>query len=133
MTTPLASEFAGFFEGAAKRRLCFPFCAACRRFHWYPMPRCPHCQSAGWNWKSVPPVGEIYSFTEVRHPFDPSRRDALPYFVGVITFAEAPGVLLITNLAAANAADLRIGQKVEPIFPSAEDMTRRVVFRPSAE
>lgn len=127
--TGLPLEFAGFFEHARKGHLCFPFCGACRRVHWYPMPRCPHCRRASWHWQHVSAVGEIYSFTNVRHAFDPGRRDALPYVVALVTFAEAPGIRLITNIVDAEASNLRIGQRVQPVFPAPDDGTGRIFFR----
>ena len=110
-------EFAPFFEHARQGRLCFPKCGSCGRFHWYPMPRCPHCRKAGWHWQQVSAVGEIYSFTIVRHPFDQSRRHALPYVVALIAFADAPGIHLVTNIVDADASAVRVGQRVEPVFP----------------
>jgi uncharacterized protein len=125
----LLPEFVGFFANARQGRLCFPHCRACSRFHWYPMPRCPHCQSADWRWQQVSGAGEIYSFTKVRHAFDRSRRDQLPYAVALVTFANAPGVRLITNIVGADASDLRIGEPVEPVFPAPDDAINRVLFR----
>ncbi len=111
-------EFEGFLEAARKGKIAFPHCGVCSRFHWYPMPRCPHCRSHQLAWQPIAGQGEIFSFTEVRHAFDKRRRDQLPYVVGLVTFVDAPGVRLITNIIDASPADLRIGQKVEPVFPS---------------
>lgn len=127
-----APEFAGFFAHARQGHLCFPYCQACGRFHWYPMPRCPHCQHAGWHWQRVSGAGEIFSFTTVRHAFDQSRRDALPYVVALITFADAPGVRLVTNIDA-EAGALRVGQRVEPVFGASNGNDGRIVFRVSAK
>lgn len=124
-------EFAGFFEAARNGKLAFPRCGDCGRFHWYPMPRCPHCRSHRLTWATIAGQGEIFSFTEVRHAFDKRRRDRLPYVVGLVTFADAPGVRLITNIVDALPAGLRIGQKVEPVFPSDAAEPILVHFRPS--
>jgi uncharacterized protein len=120
-------EFSPFFEHARQGQLCFPKCGSCGRFHWYPMPRCPHCRSAGWRWQPVSTAGEIHSFTIVRHAFDQSRRDALPYIVALVTFADAPGIRLVTNIVDADASTPRIGQRVEPVFSKAAD--GRICFR----
>ena len=130
--TVVAPEFAAFFAHARQGNVCFPKCEACTRFHWYPMPRCPHCRSASWDWQRVSGAAEIYSFTKVRHPFDKSRRDALPYIVALVTFADAPDVRLITNIVDTAGASLRIGQRVEPVFPEPDDESGRVYFRLSA-
>jgi len=131
MTEALNAEFLGFFENARRGRLAFPKCGACGRFHWYPMPRCPHCQSSDVHWQPVSGRGELFSFTSVTHPFDPSRRDALPYTVGLVTFSDAPGVRLVTNIIGAPAQALRIGMPVEPVFPEKDDAKGLVFFRPA--
>lgn len=128
--TPDPSEFNGFREHARRGHLAFPRCEDCGRFHWYPMPRCPHCKSAAIAWQTIAGRGEIFSFTIVRHAFDKSRRDQLPYVVALITFADAPGVRLITNIVDADAGALDIGVEVEPVFPG-DEASGRVLFRPA--
>jgi uncharacterized OB-fold protein len=123
------TEFAGFLDAARADKLAFPRCSSCGRFHWYPMPLCPHCQSDCVSWEPVAGPGEIFSFTEVRHAFDKGRIGYLPYVVGLVTFADAPGVRLITNIIDAMPADLRIGQKVLPVFSSDDTGAILVHFR----
>jgi uncharacterized OB-fold protein len=124
------AEFAGFLEAARGGKVAFPRCGSCGRFHWYPMPLCPRCQSNRLSWEPVAGPGEIFSFTEVRHAFDKRRINQLPYVVGLITFPDAPGVRLITNIIHVLPADLRIGQKVVPAFSSDETGAMLVHFRP---
>jgi len=121
-------EFDGFFAALGHRALAFPCCAACGRFHWYPMKRCPHCGSGDIGWQEVGGEGEVFSWTAVRHAFDPAYADRLPYVVALVEFADAPGVRLVTNVAADPAA-LRIGMKVRPAF-AAGDAPDAVAFRP---
>jgi uncharacterized OB-fold protein len=130
MDTPVhPQEFEAFFAHAEAGRLGFPRCRSCGRFHWYPMPLCPHCQSADVAWETVAGRGEIVSFTHVRHAFDRSRRDALPYTVALIAFADAPGVQFVTNIVDAAEADIAVGLTVEPVFVLAQGERPRVDFR----
>ncbi len=133
MSEAMPPEFAGFFEHAAQGRLAFPRCEACGKFHWYPMPRCPHCQSARIKWQPVSGRAEIFSLTNVQHAFDKSRREDLPYIVALVTFADAPDVRMITNIVGAEYTSLRIGDKVEPMFPIDESAAPVVIFRPARE
>lgn len=55
MTDEQIPEFAPFWRNVAERRLCFPRCEACGRFHWYPLTRCPHCFSADIEWRASSP------------------------------------------------------------------------------
>lgn len=125
-------EFQPFFEHLQARRIAFPRCEACGRFHWYPMPRCPHCQSSRIVWQPVSGKAEIFSFTNVEHAFDKSRRERLPYIVALVTFEDAPGVRLITNIVDADYAGLRIGTAIEPVFSPGEEGRPLVNFRPTA-
>lgn len=129
MSDMQSPEFAGFFEHAAQERLAFPRCRACGRFHWYPMPICPHCQADEISWQPVAGNGAIFSYTHVRHAFDDSRRDTLPYTVALITFPDAPGVRFITNIVDAAEADITPGRAVTPVFASAAEGHPKVLFR----
>ncbi|HEX2891796.1 Zn-ribbon domain-containing OB-fold protein [Vineibacter terrae] len=111
----LAPEFAGFFAALQERALAFPCCDACGHFHWYPMKACPHCRSSAISWRRIAGTGSLYSWTTVRHAFDPAWRDRLPYIVALVEFPDAPGVRLIANVAADPEA-LAIGMAVTPRF-----------------
>lgn len=111
-------EFAGFFAALQRQALAFPHCPDCDRFHWYPMKRCPHCGSQAVEWREVRGEGEVFSWTAVRHAFDPAYADRLPYVVALVEFPDAPGVRLVTNIAA-DPDSLRIGMKVRPNFAAA--------------
>jgi hypothetical protein len=122
-------EFEGFFTQAAAGRLAFPRCRSCRRFHWYPMPLCPHCQIDDIGWEPVSGRGEIVSFTHVHHPFDRSRRDRLPYTVALISFADAPGIRFVTNIVGGAEVEIAVGRAVEPVFADAKGERPRVDFQ----
>lgn len=125
-TSDLLPEFAGFFDNAREGRIAFPYCRGCGKFHWYPMPRCPHCRAREVAWRRIAGPGTLVSFTRVMHAFDKSRAGALPYVVALVRFADAPGVNLITNIVGPGIDDLLIGQAVEPFFRT-DDAGRPVV------
>ena len=123
-------EYTAFAEHLRQGQLCFPRCRDCGQFHWYPKPACPHCQSSSIDWQGVAGPGEIFSYTIVRHAFDEKWRGALPYIVALVTFRDAPGVRLVTNLVGVEPPEsLRIGAAVQPIFPVSDTSETRVLFR----
>lgn len=130
--TSTEPEFAGHFEQLAQGRLCFPYCPACQRFHWYPMPLCPHCRTDGWQWRAVQGSGMLYSWTEVHHAFDARYGGALPYIVALIEFVDAPGIRLVSNLVGAASQALTIGQSVTADFSQVTADGGRLVFRVEA-
>ncbi|MGD9880812.1 MAG: OB-fold domain-containing protein [Enhydrobacter sp.] len=116
MTDEQMPEFAPFWHNVAKRRLGFPRCEACGRFHWYPLTRCPHCFAADIEWCAVEPRGTLYSWTVVRHAFAPTFVDRLPYVVGLIEFPDAPGIRLVSEVRAASTDALWILMPVRAVF-----------------
>jgi uncharacterized OB-fold protein len=132
METVSTPEFRPFFEHLKAGRLAFPYCEDCGRYHWYPMPRCPHCRGVEIAWRAVEGPAEVYTWTVVRHAFDPALADELPYVVALVVFAEAPGVRLLTNLVEVEPADIAIAMAVAPIFPEPSEPSPRVTFRPLA-
>lgn len=116
MADAQAPEFAPFWRHVAAGRLCFPKCGACGRFHWYPLPRCPHCLAVDIDWCAVEPLGTLFSWTVVRHAFTPAFAEKVPYVVGLIEFRDAPGVRLVSEIRAAPPDALRIAMPVQPVF-----------------
>ena len=125
-------EHTGFCRHLREGRLCFPRCRDCGRFHWYPKPDCPHCRSAAIDWQAVAGPATVFSFTIVRHAFDAKWREALPYVVALVTFEDAPGVRLVTNVVGIKPEAVRIGGAVEPVFQISDDGEARVLFRLAA-
>lgn len=125
----LAAEFDAHFEHLAAGRLCFPYCGNCQRFHWYPMPLCPHCRAADWQWRAVSAIGRLYSWTEIHHAFDARYGGPLPYLVALIEFAEAPGIRLVANLVGSPAASLTVGQPVAADFSATTAGSGPLEFR----
>jgi len=128
-TEAMPPEFAGFFDNARAGRLAFPHCPDCGKFHWYPMPRCPHCLGRAIEWRRIDGTGEIFSFTRVMHPFDKARAHRLPYIVALVIFSDAPGIRLVTNIVSDGAAELRIGMAVTPLFGTDDDGRALVEFQ----
>lgn len=116
----LDPEFVPFWESVQRSRLSFPHCNECDQFHWYPMTLCPHCRSAAIDWKEVPAKGELYSYTQVRHPYSEKLARKVPYFVALVTFEAAPGVRLVTNLVDVREDELAIGLPVSAVFRETE-------------
>lgn len=126
----LAPEFETFYDFTRRGELRFPHCGACGRFHWYPMKRCPHCRSERIAWRLVSGWGRLFTWTIVRHAFDPAFAHQLPFVVGLVEFEDAPGVRLVTNIVDVPQEAVRIGMDLEPVFEATNEPHPRVTFRP---
>ncbi len=125
MTDAQAPEFAPFWHHVAAGRICFPRCKACSRFHWYPLPRCPHCLAADVEWCAVEPLGALFSWTIVRHAFTPTFAERVPYVIGLIEFPDAPGIRFVSEVRVVPADTLRVAMPVQAVFagrPSADGL-----------
>ena len=123
-------DFAPHFTHLAAGRLCFPWCEDCRRFHWYPMPRCPHCQGGRLDWRQVGARGTLFSWTEIHHAFDARYNGPLPYIVALVDISDAAGVRLVTHLSSARNDELSIDMPLEADFSRVMARTGQLAFRP---
>jgi uncharacterized protein len=128
----LAPEFEAFYANVREKRLAFPRCADCGRFHWYPMKLCPHCRSAAIEWQPVAGRGTLWSFTEVTHRFDARYTGEVPYIVGLVEFPDAPGVRLITHVLGMPYDELACDMPVAVEFEDSNLPHPRVFVRPAA-
>ncbi len=123
-------RFRPFFDAARDGRLAFPWCPACERFHWYPMPRCPHCRAGEVAWRDVDGAARLYSWSVVRHGFDEAWAAHLPYIVALVDIEAVPGIRLITNLVETAPDALAIDLPLAAVLPPADSADARVLFRP---
>ena len=65
-----APEAEPFWRGCRERQLVLPWCTACERFHFYPRPFCPSCDSTAIEWRAVSGKGTVYTFAVVRQPIE---------------------------------------------------------------
>lgn len=106
-------EYRPFFDGLKQHEVRFPRCESCGRFHWYPMPVCPHCRSSNLIWKKTSGSASLYAWTQVCHSFAPAFDNRIPYIIGVLEFEDAPGVRLVTNIVEVALNDLHHGMRLK--------------------
>jgi uncharacterized protein len=92
------------------------------------MGSCPYCGGNTIEWRAIEGGGTLYSWTTVHHAFLSDRRTSLPYIVGLVEFADAPGVRLITNIVETGSGRLFERMPLVPIIGLGPQPT--VKFRP---
>lgn len=125
-----AAAFEPFWHSLREKKLNFPKCEDCERFHWYPKSKCPFCGSSKVKWRQLAGEGVLFSWTTVRHAFSDEYREKIPYVVALVEFDDAPGVRLVSNLTTPNLYAIRIGMRLAPDFSHVDDEPPRVVFAP---
>ena len=117
-----------FEQGLRSKELRLPYCGTCRRFHWYPMSRCPHCLSGNIAWRGPGGVATVFTCSTVSHAFHPDWEESVPYTVVLVEYSGAPGVRLVAQLLEENPGGATIGALVEPVFLESNSIPR-LAFR----
>jgi len=108
--TPISAPF---WDGLKAHEVRLQQCA---NGHWLFFPRmhCPNCGARQLDWKAVSGEGTLYSFTVARVPTLPEFSDEMPQLLAVVALDE--GVHVNTTLVGVAPADVRIGQRLRPVF-----------------
>jgi uncharacterized protein len=74
-------ESQGWWDALAEGRLMLPRCRRCERFHFPPMPACPHCGAGDHDEVASTGAGAVYSWIVVHRSLDPAFADQVPYTI----------------------------------------------------
>lgn len=116
-------EVKPFFDAAAGGKLMLKYCGACKQFHHYPRAICPHCFSAGTEWRDAKGTGTVYTYSVLR------RGVPVPYCIAYVTLEE--GVAMLTNIVDCDLDSVRIGMKVKVVFKPTEGGPPVPMFTPA--
>jgi len=88
----------------------------CAHGHWlfFPRTHCPTCGTRQLTWQTVSGEGTLYSFTVARVPTLPEFTDEMPQLLAVVALDQ--GVHINTTLVGVEPGDIRIGQRLRPVF-----------------
>jgi uncharacterized protein len=85
MNAPIVDEdSAPYWEGLAQRRIRAQICLACHEQRVPPMPSCPNCGSASFEWQDVNPAGTVYSWIVVRMPIGGLHEGDVPRVIATV-------------------------------------------------
>lgn len=119
-----------FWEGCQRKVFLLHRCTACGRAYW-PASTCLDHGLSNMQWQPASGRGEVFTYTVAYHAYDPSMADRLPYAVGVVKLDEGP--FFHTDFVGCDAADVRVGLRVEATFEHIDDETVIPHFRPISE
>ena len=102
----------------------------CDQGHWlfFPRTHCPTCGSRQLTWKTVSGEGTLYTYTVARVPTLPEFSDEMPQLLAVVELDE--GVHLNTTMVGVKPEDLRVGQRVRPVFDERPGTATLLRFTP---
>lgn len=115
----------GFWAAAAEGRLVVQQCEACGQTQYPPELNCHVCYGFALGWREVAGTGAVWSWVGVAHPAHPALREFGPYVVALIELDDLPEIKLMGAVVDAEAATLRIGDRVRVVFErTAEDLAQ---------
>ena len=102
----------------------------CEHGHWlfFPRTHCPTCGTRQLAWHTVSGEGTLYSFTVARVPTLPEFSDEMPQLLAVVELDQ--GVHLNTTLVGVKPEDLRVGQRLRPVFDERPGSTTLLRYTP---
>jgi uncharacterized OB-fold protein len=117
-----------FWDAARRHELMLQRCEACRKFIYYPRPRCPHCFSDRLQWQPCSGTGKLYSYTVVRRPSSHLFADG-PYVLAIVELDEGPR--MTTNIVAPPES-LKVDMPVTVFFDDVTPDRTLVKFKPAS-
>lgn len=112
-----------FWEGLQRHELVVQHCGSCKKFQHAPEFICFRCLSTDLEWKSIEPIGRIYSWQRVWHPIPAELAPACPYVAVLIEIPHADNIRLVGNLLGDQTAPCEIGTEVRGVFEDHDGFT----------
>lgn len=120
-----------FWEGIQDEELRLPHCSSCQRYHWYPKPICPHCQSDSLIWRPISGNSTLYTWVGVQYEFLPFLSDEIPLDTGLVVPKEDDSIRLVGLLDMPDDRDPEIGMKLAVEFIETDEDIKMPIFRPA--
>ncbi|SHK64310.1 hypothetical protein SAMN05443637_109139 [Pseudonocardia thermophila] len=111
-------ESAPFWQGLAGGKLLAPRCTRCERFHFPPLPACPHCGDSTLDWRELVSTPVVYSWIVVHRATRPEI--PVPYTVVLAEFPE--GIRIPGNMAGDASPLLRAGAPLKVSIASRDGL-----------
>ena len=103
-----------FWDALGRGALTFQRCKACGHA-WLPArSECPSCLGDAWQREPASGDATLVSWVVYRHAYHPAWEQRLPYTVAAVQLDEGPR--LISNIVGADAAQLRIDQRLRLVI-----------------
>ena len=125
---PVSDISAPFWEATKTQQFVLQHCSSCGKTVHYPRALCPHCHSDSLEFKPASGQGEIYAFSVMHRPGNPTMTERVPYVVALIELEE--GVRMMSNVVGCEHDDIQVGMKVQVTWEELSDGRNLPLFEP---
>ncbi len=109
--TPVSAPY---WEALREHRIRIQYSPSSGSYVFYPRLLAPGTLADDLEWREVPGLGTLYTFTVCEKPTAPFFADSLPQLLAVVQWDEGPR--MSTEIVGADPVDLRVGMRVRPVF-----------------
>jgi uncharacterized OB-fold protein len=109
---------APFWDALAQHRIVIQYSPSSDAYVFYPRVRAPRTLADDLEWREISGMGTLYSFTVAHRPVSPHFADAVPQLLAIVEWDEGPrfSTEMVLPADRVDAADLRVGMRVGPVF-----------------
>lgn len=118
-----------FWDGLAQHRIVVQYSPSLGRYVFYPRTLAPGSLADDLEWREIDGAGTLYTYTVARRPTGPPWADAVPQLLAVVQWDA--GSRISTELVEVDAADIRIGMRVLPVFYDLDSGITLLRYRPA--
>ncbi len=108
-----------FWDGLAEGRILVQYSPSLGEHVFYPRTLAPGTLADDLEWREIDGGGSLYTFTVADRPTAPPWTDHVPQVLAVVEWDAGPRIS--TELVDVDPAELRVGQRVRPVFCPADD------------
>lgn len=116
---PLDDDNREFWTSGATGELRLPYCAACSRWIFPPVLRCPSCSGRA-TYAPVSGRGRVFTYTVNHHPFNPEV--PVPYVIAIVELVEQEGLRFTTDIMNCPIESVDIDMPVRVMFEQQGDV-----------
>lgn len=128
---PVSDISQPFWDATRERQLVVQRCKSCNKAIHYPRAICPHCHAEELEFTSASGRGEVYAFSVMHRPGNPTMKDKIPYVVALIDIDE--GVRLMSNVVGCEPGEVQVGMQVQVTWEELSDGRALPLFEPVKE
>ncbi|SPM27046.1 Uncharacterized OB-fold protein, contains Zn-ribbon domain, partial [Mycobacterium terramassiliense] len=118
-----------FWDGLARHRVVVQYSPSLGRYVFYSRTLAPGSLADDLQWREIDGAGTLYTYTVARRPTGPPWADAVPQLLAVVQWDAGPRIS--TELVEVDAADIRIGMRVRPVFYDLDSGITLLKYRPA--
>ena len=120
-----------FWDGLRQRKVRIQYSPSSDQWVFYPRSHAPASLADDLEWRDIPGVGTLYTYTIARRPTAAEFAGHAPQIIAVVELDEGPR--LTSTLVNVDERDIRVGMRLQPVFDDVDEHTTLLRYEPLTE